>query len=259
MILILVLSQGIFLVWSIYLSIRKLRFVDKGFITLHRAPLFLIMAYILTMIVAPLPHFGDSTEFTQRSFIALYIFLVLYCLLFSQFIDKHTLIFFGFVTLLYCFSNYAQRSYGQTMPENEWYYSDSQNFEISKDMIDISEFMKNKYRQGDSFLLYPQLDNDYSLSDSIKISSLSSVPVFLSRPAFYLSVKNVVINEEIKNRLSLISSLGVDGINSSLIPKLKSQGVRWIVYDSKYLISNTSNLNIRKFGKYNLIDLYSDQ
>jgi len=254
---VLMFSTGIAFLYLIWISKKPVK--TKA----DHLPLNLSYAYLILITLVPVPHYGDSTEFTQRPFVLVYFVLTIFSLhrvseyfanTFSKGAVRNWL-----AVLLVCVSTIMLswlRPYG--VPIWHPWHNGSFHVSLDTDLIKLSDYLRLNSNKDDTLFMLPQRRGDFSLSKSIQLSSLSGRHSYLTRPAHYLTSKNSKASELVSYRLSLSDTFEQNGLTDELLSQLKSDRVRYLIINSDDVITNSSfsNIQVIDFGKYTLVKVY---
>jgi hypothetical protein len=215
------------------------------------------------ILLAPMPSFGDATEYTQRPFVMFYMVVLVWSAVFlREFLVRPlprpvgaTLVG-ALVALSARWAAEQPIPYGRPLIDSPW-FDGAFYVRLSPDVIALSDYLREHSRRHQVFAYLPLAAGDFSIGPAFQIGALSGVPALLSRPGFHLTSPDPARRSEATARLALNERILHEGLDADVVASLRARRVRWVVFDADARPPPTAQNGVamQAFGSLLLADL----
>jgi hypothetical protein len=222
---------GIFLLLypaSVVLSWRADRLT-----AIDAVPLVVFVCYLLLVLTAPVPAYGDATELTHRPFVLLYAVVAVWTAAqFAQWISAQGGLGAPRIRLALLFavalSVFAVLRY--TVSDWRWRYS----YAVAQGLPEAASFMRSHWRPGDTLAAQGIRASLATTDLAIQLASMTGIPAYIALP-FMQSARGGAYAKTAAERYVALQRVADRETVQDAMAALNALGVRWyVVAESDY-------------------------
>ena len=198
---------------------RRLELIDL-------VPVALLGSYLLLILTAPVPAYGDATELTQRPFVLVYaVFAVWTAAGFAGWLSLYGLRQRRvWLPLLIAAALTVMWALVYTVGDWRWAY----RYKVIEGLPQAASYLRSRSQPGD-LLAAPGLSTSFVPADlPVQLVAMSGVPAYLSRPFMHM-VNGGVRAQTALPRYIALRAIERETSADAAFARLRSLGVRWYV------------------------------
>ena len=190
-------------------------------------PIVVFFCYLLLILTAPVPAYGDATELTHRPFVLLYAVVAVWTAVqFSRWISAHGGLGAPRIRLALLFavalSVFAVLRY--TVSDWRWRYS----YAVAEGLPQAANFMRSHWRPGDTLAAQGIRATLTTTDLAVQLVSMTGIPAYIALPFMQSSRGGAYANAAAERYAALLRVADQHSVAAAM-SMLNSLGLRWYV------------------------------
>lgn len=190
-------------------------------------PLIVLLCYLLLIVTAPVPKYGDAGELTHRPFVLVYaVFAIWTAVEFVRWIAMYGGLAAPRIRLALVFATALSVMVVLRYTVRDWRWAYS--YTVAQGLPRAADFIRGHWRPGDT-LAAQGLQNTLVTTDlAIQIVSMTGIPAYLAMPFLQVS-RGATQAEAAAERFHSLEIVAREDSAPAAFARLRGLGIRWYV------------------------------